>query len=126
MCAARALKLDRDITGPAMEVWAILGMNGFEAIWDIMNNRRLGVFWLSQADQSSLAASRASQRFVPLIGHRRPLFGIPYDNGQIVTSPSGEGHLLCRISLLKKAAGIGALRLAGHKISLVMKPAPSR
>jgi hypothetical protein len=44
-------------------------MNGFEAIRDAMNNRRLGVSWLTQADQSSLPALRAFKRFVPLIGH---------------------------------------------------------
>jgi hypothetical protein len=52
-----------------MEVRAILGMNGSEAIRHVMNNRRLGVFWLTQADQSGLVASRAFKRFVPLIGH---------------------------------------------------------
>jgi hypothetical protein len=64
-----ALQLDRDIAGPAMEVRAILGLNGFEAIRDVVNNRRLSVSWLSQADQSSLAAVRALKRFIPLIGH---------------------------------------------------------
>jgi hypothetical protein len=64
-----ALWLDRDTTGPAMEVSAILGMNGFEAIRQMMNNRHVGVSWLTQADQCSLVASRAFKRFVPLIGH---------------------------------------------------------
>jgi hypothetical protein len=44
-------------------------MNGFEAIRQMMNNRRLGVFWLTQADQSSLAASWALKRLVPSINH---------------------------------------------------------
>jgi hypothetical protein len=44
-------------------------MNGFEAIRQMMNNRRVGVSRLTQADQSSLMASRAFKRFVPLIGH---------------------------------------------------------
>jgi hypothetical protein len=42
---------DRDITAPAMEVRAILGMNGFEAIRQVMNNGRVGVFGPTQADQ---------------------------------------------------------------------------
>ena len=69
MCAAHSLKLDRDIASPAMEVRAMLGMNGFEAIRQVMNNRRFGVFWLTQADQSSSAASWALKRLIPLIGH---------------------------------------------------------
>jgi hypothetical protein len=52
-----------------MEVRAILGVNGFEAIRQVMNNRRVGVSWPTQADQSSLMALRAFKRFVPLIGH---------------------------------------------------------
>jgi hypothetical protein len=64
-----ALWLDRDTTGSAMEVRAILGMNGFEAIRKLMNNRRLGISWLTQANQSGLVASRAFKRFVPLIDH---------------------------------------------------------
>jgi hypothetical protein len=52
-----------------MEVSAILGMNGFEAIRHVLNNRRLGIFWLTQADQCGLMASRAFKRFVPFIGH---------------------------------------------------------
>jgi hypothetical protein len=52
-----------------MEVRAMLGMNGFEAIRQVMNNRRFGVFWLTQADQSSSAASWALKRLIPLIGH---------------------------------------------------------
>jgi hypothetical protein len=67
--AARWLLLDRDITGPAMEISTILALNGFEAIREMMNNRRVGVSWLTQADQCSLVGSRAFKRFVPLIGH---------------------------------------------------------
>ena len=69
-----------------MEVRAMLGMNGFEAIRQVMNNRRFGVFWLTQADQSSSAASWALKRLVPLIGHGKIPFGILYD---------GEPDRLC-------------------------------
>jgi hypothetical protein len=57
-----------------MEVRAILGMNGFEATGQVMNDRRVGVSWLTQADQCNLVASRAFKRFVPLIGHDGPFW----------------------------------------------------
>jgi hypothetical protein len=41
-----ALLHHRDVASPAMEVGAVLSMNGFEAIGDAINNWHLGVFGL--------------------------------------------------------------------------------
>jgi hypothetical protein len=57
-----------------MEVGAILGLHGLEAIRDAYNGWHIGVFELRQGCRTSVVALRAAQLFVPLIGHWRPLF----------------------------------------------------
>jgi hypothetical protein len=63
-----------------MEGGAILGLHGLEAIRDAVNGWHIGVTELRQAGHTSVAASRAAQLFVPLIGHWRGLVCIWYRN----------------------------------------------
>jgi hypothetical protein len=58
-----------------MEVGAILGLHGCEAIRDAINGWHIGVFELRQSGHTGVAALRAAEHFVPLIGHWRPHFG---------------------------------------------------
>jgi hypothetical protein len=58
-----------------MKVRAILGLHGLEAIRDAFNGWHLSVFGLRQARHTRVAALGAAQLFVPLISHRRHLFG---------------------------------------------------
>jgi hypothetical protein len=77
-------------------------MNGFEAIRHVMNNRHVGVSWLTQADQCSLVASRAFKRFVPLIGHDGPFLATPMTTDRSFV-PRRWGMFACRISPFEKS-----------------------
>jgi hypothetical protein len=57
-----------------MEVRAILGLNGLEAIWDGFDGWHLGIFRLGQTRHTNLAAPWACYPFVPLIYHQAHLF----------------------------------------------------
>jgi hypothetical protein len=57
-----------------MEVWAKLGFYGLEAIRDANNSWHRGIAGLRQARRPGVAALRAEQFFIPLIGRRRLLF----------------------------------------------------
>jgi hypothetical protein len=65
----------RDIAGPAAEVGAILGLNLHKTVRDGKNGWHVVAVSLRQADHTGLAATRASQFFVPLVnaGHGKRL-----------------------------------------------------
>jgi hypothetical protein len=78
--AEAALRDHCDVAGPTMKPGTVLCLHGLEASRDKTNSWNFGVSKLRQAGHTSIAASRAAQVFVPLIGHWRPLSRITYDS----------------------------------------------
>lgn len=65
----RGLWLHSNAAGFAMEVGTVFSCDYLEARRDSMNGRRLVAVSLRKAGRASVAALRASQLFIPFIGH---------------------------------------------------------
>jgi hypothetical protein len=66
-----------------MEVGAILGLHGLVPVRDTVNGWHLGTLGVGQTRHTRIAALRAPQYLVPLIGHRWHLFWRDLYNSQL-------------------------------------------